>query len=602
MDKKVWYLVIVLIALAAIFSSYGLNKDLFHVMTGKTINKVSASFAVSDESPMLRTSIPSKALELDTSGEIYLSYYFYEPNGDALAFNSTLPANITVSINQTTGIATLTPHAGFNGKNWITFYAYDPAKNRAESNNLSVVARSTILNYSNFSGSTTDFNSLSDQELQNISDVKIEKVDYGIISFAEAINISSNTDLTSNINISFNYIYINETALPGLDKKATLSFYNLSFNNPRILKDGAVCPASECTRVDYSEGMLVFNVTGFSSYSSEETPSETPSAPVQQPSSAAAAAAPNKKAAVRRGGGGGIPASSIYAPESRFEVDTTIIKADVRQNRVEREIVKVSNPTEKDLEVNAGLTEKIGFVKIGDKMDLAPGETKDLELVIAPTEENNPDTYTTQLVLEQGSTKIQIPFVINVQSELNLLDVEMDIYSEEIYPAGNLVTGLKISNLEEARSITANIEWFIKDLNNNIIVKEAGTADVETQVAMIKKIYLPSDILPGDYVVIAVASYDGSSAVASSMFSVSKKPMIEMPMNPENGILILLIAVAAAVVVLIIILIFVIIHEERRIDRLIKKDGMILKEISKFSQTEQKSKKMKNEQQPKDQQ
>lgn len=591
MDKKVRYLIAVLIALVAIFSLYSFNKNPFHIMTGKITNGVSASFSIADESPRLGFSIPNISLQLNTAGEINLSYYFYEPNGDNLTFNSTLPDNIAVSINQTTGIANLTPQAGFKGRNWIIFYAYDPAMNSRESNNVSIRVRSIAVYYSNFSGSTTDFSGYSDEELQSMSIITLESA-YGKIVFHGPINISEDTDVNSNVNISFNYTYLNETALPNFNKPATIYLYGLTFTNPRVLRNGAVCSAIICAEVSYSGGTFVFNVTGFSSYSSEETPSE---AVPQQPSGEGGVS--DEKAARR---GGNIPASSIYAPEGRFEVDKNIIKTDIRQNRVEREIVKVSNPTDKDMDVSVYLTKKQDFLKVDDKIKIAHGETKDLELVIAPTEENKPDTYTTQIVLEGGNTKIQIPFIINVQSELKLLDVEMEVYSEEAYPAGNLITGLRINNLEQARSITVNIEWFIKDLNNNIIVKETGTADVETQVAMIKKIYLPRDMPLGDYVASAVATYDDSSAVASSMFSVSKKPLIEMPIQPERGILILLIVVAAAVVILIIILIFVIVHEDRRIDRMIKKDGIILKEISKFSQAKQKIKRQKNEQQTED--
>ena len=49
----------------------------------------------------------------------------------------------------------------------------------------------------------------------------------------------------------------------------------MSFTNPRVLKDGSVCSLAICTEVSYVEGNFTFNVTQFSVYSSEETPTTT---------------------------------------------------------------------------------------------------------------------------------------------------------------------------------------------------------------------------------------------------------------------------------------------------------------------------------------
>ena len=57
-----------------------------------------------------------------------------------------------------------------------------------------------------------------------------------------------------------------------LNKSAILKLYNLTFSDPRILRNGEACPNSICTKISYSGGTLTFNVTQFSEYSSEEIP------------------------------------------------------------------------------------------------------------------------------------------------------------------------------------------------------------------------------------------------------------------------------------------------------------------------------------------
>jgi len=85
-------------------------------------------------------------------------------------------------------------------------------------------------------------------------------------------NTDNLLDVDSNINISSNRIEINSTEVPNFNKSTTLWLYNLNFAIPRILKDGVVCPSTICTKESYTGNTLKFNVTSFSVYSAEETP------------------------------------------------------------------------------------------------------------------------------------------------------------------------------------------------------------------------------------------------------------------------------------------------------------------------------------------
>ncbi|MBC8487979.1 MAG: LamG domain-containing protein [Bacteroidetes bacterium] len=121
----------------------------------------------------------------------------------------------------------------------------------------------------NFEGGTTDLTTVSD--ISNITYLTIEKTSYGKINFSESVDLSAGGNLNTYVNISQNYISINSTALSELNKSATLTLYNLTYTNPRILKDGAVCFSSVCTEVSYSGGNFTFTVTSFSAYSAGET-------------------------------------------------------------------------------------------------------------------------------------------------------------------------------------------------------------------------------------------------------------------------------------------------------------------------------------------
>lgn len=142
--------------------------------------------------------------------------------------------------------------------------------------------RSLELNYSvvvydlDFDGDSSNFSErINVSELRNISNLTFEKVDYGRIDFLNDVDLSNDVEsfvlnFSRYVNISSNRIEVNSTALRGLNTSARLKLYNLTFNNPQVLKDGEVCV--DCVEENYSDGVLTFSVTGFSVYSSRETP------------------------------------------------------------------------------------------------------------------------------------------------------------------------------------------------------------------------------------------------------------------------------------------------------------------------------------------
>lgn len=557
--------------------------------TGKAGMEISGTFNVIDEPPRLLQSIPNYTVKpsQNLTININLSTYFKEPNNQNMTYAYTAPARINVSLDNATGALNLTLQEGWKGRANVTITAYDSINNNLTSNDIIVIIREINITKSTFDSITgigwyegqnsgkIDINSLADGELENSTDIIVEKYDYGRILFAESINISSNTNLDADINISNNHIELNSSALPNFNVTAMLSLYNLTFTNPRVLKDGVLCPSTVCTGVNYSGGVFIFNVTGFSAYSAEESP-------VVEAPSAGAGRAGGAGAAPKRGGISAAEIASTAKGEGGFELDAYKIKTDVRQNRVKKEIVKVSNPTDKEIEIKTELTKELGFVHKEDAIKINAGETKDIEIIIAPTEEDAPNTYTTQLVLKKENIAKYVPMIIDVQALLQLLDIEMEIYSEDatVSPQENLLAGLQIFNLGESESVDVKIDWYVKDFNDNVLLAEHDAITVETQKVLMKKVYIPGTIEPGEYVLVAVATYDESSAVASGIFKIAQKALVEKPITPEAGIFYTLLAVIAVLIILIIILIIVIYHEKKEIMALITRDGKIIDRLS----------------------
>ncbi|PIN86915.1 hypothetical protein COV19_02815 [Candidatus Woesearchaeota archaeon CG10_big_fil_rev_8_21_14_0_10_44_13] len=557
--------------------------------TGKAAFELAGTFQAVDEPPKLRQALPNNSVKPseNTTTIMNLSVYFKEPNAENITYSYAASSAVNISLDNATGIMNLTMQSEWRGRAEVNITAYDSSNNNLTSNTIAIIVREVNITKSTFDSVTgigwyesqssgkLDINSLADGELENLTEIIIEKEDYGKILFAEPINISQDTNLDANINISDNHIGINSSALPNFDKPATLQFYNLTFTDPRILKDGVVCPATECVEINYSSssGILIFNVTGFTAYSAEESPAQPAEETVSVTGKGGGGSTTKGRAA---GGTGGL----IEKPTA-FEVDTTGIKADVRQNRLKTEVIKISNPTDSEMNIDISAAKDVGFIYTEKSISLAPGETKDIELKIAPTDENPPDTYATQIVLKESNSEKIIRLMINVQSALQLLDMEMDIYSGDltVAPGENLLAGLRLFNLGESKRMEVKVEWYIKDFNNGVLLKESTMVDVETQLAYMKKIFIPSTMDPGSYVLVAIATYEDSTAVASSMFNVEAKPIFEKPLAPEKGLFILLICVIAALVLLIIMLLIIIKYEKMEMEGLVVEERRVLNQI-----------------------
>ena len=169
----------------------------------------------------------------------------------------------------------------------LTFFKIIPSETTSNANVQFTISKSKAIKIIDdaFDGDTTDFPTGNNLALEKIENMILEKTSLGKIVFNESINLTQivqesddplyekEVDLDKNVIINFNFIEIDSSIMTNLNKPATLYLYGLTFNTPRILRNGELCPENICKIIDYSNGILKFSVTGFTYYySSEETP------------------------------------------------------------------------------------------------------------------------------------------------------------------------------------------------------------------------------------------------------------------------------------------------------------------------------------------
>ena len=99
-----------------------------------TVNPINDQPTFNSSNPIANLKWPEDII----NNSINLTKHFYDIDGDNLNYTSAGTANITVYINNNTGIVNLTPNANFSGINYIIFTAKDSAGLTASSNNITL--------------------------------------------------------------------------------------------------------------------------------------------------------------------------------------------------------------------------------------------------------------------------------------------------------------------------------------------------------------------------------------------------------------------------------------------------------------------------------
>ncbi len=368
-------------------------------------------------------------------------------------------------------------------------------------------------------GNSTNITDYSFEELQNLSNLVLEDIDRGKIRLNQNINLTDDSDpedkqidIESFINISANRIEVNSTAIPNFNKSATLHLYNLNFVNPRILRDGSVCPDTICTGKTYSGGILEFNVTGFSVYSSEETPEVTTETPAST--------------------GGSSGAAIINTYIEKFIVDKEEIKISMTPGSIATKKITITNNGNKRINLNIkeeGLQDFLILKE--DTIELNPNESKEIVFDIIIRENVLPDLYIGKFIISSENKK-EVSLLIEVESKGALFDLRVNIPDEYLNVKTNseILASIELFNLGEIKKADVEMEYIIEDYVGNKISTQRETIAVETKAGFVKRIKIPKDIKEGKYILYVRLLYNEKISSASQEFNVAGSSGFKLPL------------------------------------------------------------------------
>jgi hypothetical protein len=397
-----------------------------------------------------------------------------------------------------------------------TLYLYGNNSYGLTSKNVTFTSNTTFLTilYSEYNGSTkgdsTDFKSYSYGDLQNMSGIILENSLYGKIKFNEIINITNDyipndsiVDLDNNTNISLNRIDLNYTALPNFNVSSTLELYNLPFTNPRILKDGVICPTSICTLESFSNNTLKFNVTSFGIYSAEETPIT--------------------EVVVTPGGGGG---GTSPVKIKNFSTDKESIYVSLKQGESAYKEITIKNKERSNLIFTLQIYDIVNLTKLSEtQFSLKPDEEKTITIDFFTHEDTEPNLYIGKLIIRTGATAKEIPIAIEVESSEPLFDIKINIPNQfkRIVSGEEVLARIQLYNLGDDKEVDVAMDYLIlKEDTGELILFERDTLAVKEHLEFIKSVKIPESAGLGNYLFYARVNYENKVASATDTFKVDK--------------------------------------------------------------------------------
>ena len=487
MKKEVFFILLVVIFLIAIHLAKAENNTITgSVVTGDITNVLVLNITVSG--PPTLTLLSPKNFTYITSQNLRLNFTVSDQE------------TITYSIDSNPNI-TITGNIKFNtteGNHSLFLYANNSQGTTSRNVTFFVNSTKFQIKYNNYSnshkGASTDFNASSYEDMQNLTGVILEHTNFGKINFNNnIINLTDDSDFSDNqididgnTNFSFNRIEINSSAIGNFNKSATLTLYNLTFTTPRILRDGSVCSSAICTEGSYSSGTFFFNVTSFSTYTTEETPvAETPSTP-----------------STSSGGGGGGGGITLLPIVSAFDLSDEQISVSLSPGQIESRKFTITNNRNQQMKFEIKNTILDFLIIQENSFSLAPLESKTISLDFIARENAIPNLYLGKIIVSAGGETKEVLVAVEVETGGALLDVQAEIPEgyQKVLPGENVLAEIKMFNLGIKGRADVLIEYEIRNFNDETILTQQESIAIETQTSFMKTFTIPENAEYGDYV------------------------------------------------------------------------------------------------------
>ena len=251
------------------------------------------------------------------------------------------------------------------------------------------------------------------------------------------------------------------------------------------------------------------------------------------------------------GGGGGGGGGSVVSTDKITELVSTLDLSAVPESLNLPATVGIQTSAKLTLTNNGNNDLNLSFNVVSledmisfdeDSFILGAGEIKVLEFFIMPNESG---IHTGKFVFSATEGILEVPVILNTNSELTLFDIKLDISEDMrvIFIGERVVSQISLIQMGLQSDVDVAMNYVIKDFSGRTYLTQTETIRVNKE-KYYSHVFETGSLPPGDYIVGAEVIYAGGVATASSQFRVASEELF-----PWWILIIVMVAVLVIIVV-----------------------------------------------------
>ncbi|MBU2612139.1 MAG: DUF4215 domain-containing protein [Nanoarchaeota archaeon] len=339
------------------------------------------------------------------------------------------------------------------------------------------------------------------------------------------------------LNISDNLIYVDNLNLSGIDKSANLSIYGITFADPEIYHNGALC--TDCTLISYSGGVYKFKVDSFSGVywlSESFVPPVCGNGVVETGeqcddgntiSGDGCSSTCQIEGGGGGGGGGGVPPPINITPpttgteEYDFFVNPDFFEITMNKGTYYQRTINVTNNGSNSITISIGVEGLQSFIFPEVRtISLGPGESRIVRFDIYVSNSRAADVYVGRIRFVATQVQKETRAILQVNEREALFDIRTEVLKKYIPPGGRVRANVTLINKGDLRNFDVSLEYKVIDFDRNEYTLKKEDFAIFQSYSDIFFLDLPENISLGDYLFYTQVSYRDVNASSYDTFTV----------------------------------------------------------------------------------
>lgn len=210
--------------------------------------------------------------------------------------------------------------------------------------------------------------------------------------------------------------------------------------------------------------------------------------------------------------------------KANFGVDAIFFKTNIIMGGESIEYIKITNGLN-DQWFEIYLEDLIGVATLPEtEFSLDSGQTKNVQIIFKDNL-NKAGIYIGQLVIKTPNYVKKIPIILGVEEKSPYYALSQKPIPNYLglYPGGRFGIDLKVYNLRSNELQDVEINYEIKNLNGEVISSEKEMLAISETLSVSKIIVIPSNTLPGEYVLVTTLNFLDSKSFSTYLFEINNR-------------------------------------------------------------------------------